>query len=129
MTAYVARNSTPESIGLIKTSADDALTAWVVSLSKEYISIPAAVYSLSPGAGSDYMSFTKNGFPSAFASEGNPLADGRRMGDFDPYVHTAKDTMDVDDDLGYFSFDHMARFSELAIAFIVEQAGWDNAWR
>lgn len=129
MTAYVARNSTPESIGMIKTEADDALTAWVVSLSHEYISIPAAAYSLPPGAGSDYMSFTQNGFPSAFASEGNPLADGRRMGDYDPYVHSSKDTMDVDDDLGYFSFDHMAKFSELAIAFIVEQASWDNTWR
>ncbi|KAI1419194.1 peptidase [Xylaria sp. FL1777] len=129
MTAYVARNSTPESIGLIKTDADDALTAWVVSLSKEYISIPAAVYGLFPGAGSDYMSFTQNGFPSAFASEGNPLAKGRFPGDYDPYIHTAKDTMDVDDELGYFSFDHMARFSELALAFIIEQAGWDNTWR
>ncbi|KAI0487707.1 peptidase [Xylaria cf. heliscus] len=130
MTAYVARNSTPESIGMIDTSADDALTAWAIALSKEYVSIPAAVYSLSPGAGSDYMSFTQNGFPSAFASEGNPLAKGRgHMGDFDPYVHSSKDTMDVDDELGYFSFDHMARFSELAIAFVVEQAGWDNTWR
>ncbi|TGJ79443.1 hypothetical protein E0Z10_g9319 [Xylaria hypoxylon] len=129
MTAYVARNSTPESIGLIKTEADDALTAWVLSLSKEYISIPTAVYSLFPGAGSDYMSFTQNGFPSAFASEGNPLAAGRYPGDYDPYIHSTKDTMDIDDDRGYFSFDHMARFTELAIAFIVEQAGWDNTWR
>ncbi|KAI0858068.1 peptidase family M28 [Xylaria cubensis] len=131
MTAYIARNSTPESIGMIDTSADDALTNWTIALSKEYISIPAAVYSLQPGAGSDYMSFTQNGFPSAFASEGNPLAErhGPFSGDFDPYVHTAKDTMDVDDEFGYFSFDHMARFSELAIAFIVEQAGWDNTWR
>ncbi|KAI8631588.1 peptidase family M28 [Xylariaceae sp. FL1651] len=128
MTAFVARNST-ESIGLIKTEADDALTAWAAAVSKEYISIPAGVYSLFPGAGSDYMSFTQNGFPSAFASEGNPLARGRFPGDYDPYVHTAKDTMDVDDDLGYFSVDHMARFSEFAIAFIVEQASWDNTWR
>lgn len=105
MTAYVARNSTPESIGLIDTDADGALTDWVVSLSEAYIGIPAAVYSLQPGAGSDYMSFTQNGFPSAFASEGNPLADGRQMGDFDPYVHSSRDTMDVDDELGYFSFD------------------------
>ncbi|KAK5626741.1 hypothetical protein RRF57_002456 [Xylaria bambusicola] len=122
MTAYISRNSSGESIGMIKTDADDALTAWVISLSKEYISIPAAVYSLSPGAGSDYMSFTQNGFPSAFASEGNPLANGRFPGDFDPYVHTSKDTLDVDDELGYFSF-------ELAMAFIIEQAGWDNTWR
>lgn len=105
MTAYIARNSTPESIGLIDTEADDALTAWVVSLSSEYISIPTAVYSLGAGAGSDYMSFTQNGFPSAFASEGNPLVGGRFPGDYDPYVHSARDTMDVDDEHGYFSFD------------------------
>lgn len=105
MTAYISRNSTHESIGMIKTEADDALTAWVVSLNNEYSSIPAAAYSLPPGAGSDYMSFTQNGFPSAFASEGNPLAEGRRLGDYDPYVHSSKDTMDVDDELGYFSFD------------------------
>ncbi|KAI0394537.1 peptidase family M28 [Xylariaceae sp. FL0594] len=127
MTAYVARNAT-ESIGLIKTQADDALTSWILDLSKEYISIPSHVYGLGSQAGSDYMSFTENGYPSAFASEGDPLKGGF-PGDYDPYVHTVKDTMDVDDELGYFSIDHMARFSELAIAFVVEQAGWDNAWR
>ncbi len=26
-------------------------------------------------------------------------------------------------------FKHMARFSELALAFVVEQAGWNNDWR
>lgn len=56
------------------------------------------------GAGSDYMSFTRLGYPSAFASEGNPSA-GAFPGEFDPYVHTAKDTMDVDDDTGIFSLE------------------------
>lgn len=73
-------------------------------------------------------------------------ADGRQ-GDLNSYVHSSKDTMDVDDEKGVFSFEvrslkspalvslatdlsqHAARFAELAIAFIVEQAGWDNAWR
>jgi leucyl aminopeptidase len=45
MTAFVARNST-ESIAFIKTEADEALTQWAVSLSKEYISIPTDVYEL-----------------------------------------------------------------------------------
>ena len=74
------------------------------------------------------MSFTQLGFPSSFASEGNPMKNGF-PGEFDPYVHTTKDTMDVDDEQGYFSLDHMARFSELAIAFAIEQGGWDNQWR
>ncbi|KAK6209000.1 hypothetical protein LQW54_006748 [Pestalotiopsis sp. IQ-011] len=128
MTAYVARNAT-ESIGFIKTQADAPLTEWAHKLAKEYISIASDVYELGPNAGSDYMSYTKLNYPAAFASEGNPLAGGGFPGDFDPYVHTAKDTMDVDDKAGYFSLDHMARFSELAIAFVIEQAGWDNRWR
>lgn len=127
MTAYVSRNAT-ESIGFIKTDADAALTKWAVDLSTEYISIPTSVYELFPGAGSDYMSYTKLGFPATFASEGNPVAGGF-PGEFDPYVHTINDTMDVDDETGFFSVEHAARFSELAIAFAVEQGGWDNAWR
>lgn len=50
------------------------------------------------------MSFNKVGYPAAFATEGNPLAGGF-PGDFDPYVHGVNDTMDVDDDKGYFSLD------------------------
>ncbi|KAK1974605.1 peptidase family M28 [Colletotrichum cereale] len=126
MTAFVARNAT-ESIGFIKTDADAPLTKWAAALSEEYVDITTSVYELMPGAGSDYMSYTKLGFPAAFASEGNPVAG--ESGEFDPYVHTAKDTMWVDDETGVFSIDHMARFSELAIAFAVEQSGWDNKWR
>lgn len=51
------------------------------------------------------MSYTKLNYPAAFASEGNPLAGKGFPGDMDPYVHTAKDTMDVDDKAGYFSLD------------------------
>lgn len=54
MTAFIAKNAT-ESIGFIKTDADDALTKWAVELSTEYISIPTSVYDLMPGAGSDYV--------------------------------------------------------------------------
>lgn len=127
MTAFVARNAT-ESIGFIETQADAPLTTWAANLANEYISIPAKIYTLPGGAGSDYMSFTSLGYPAAFASEGNPSA-GSFPGEFDPYVHTERDTLDVDDKTGTFSFEHMARFSELAIAFVVEQAGWDNKWR
>ena len=50
------------------------------------------------------MSYTKLNYPAAFASEGNPMAGGF-PGEFDPYVHSVKDTMDVDDETGYFSVD------------------------
>jgi leucyl aminopeptidase len=45
MTAFIARNAT-ESIGFIKTQADEALTNWTLKLSKEYISIPSDIYEL-----------------------------------------------------------------------------------
>lgn len=47
MTAFIARNAT-ESIGIVKTKADEPLTNWTLNLSKEYISIPAAVFDLGP---------------------------------------------------------------------------------
>ncbi|KAJ6114780.1 peptidase family M28 [Penicillium sp. IBT 16267x] len=130
MTAFIARNAT-ETIGFISTQADAALTNWTVALSEKYISIPAEIYDLGPSAGSDYMSYTQLNYPAAFASEGNPLAGGHSPGEYDPYIHSARDTMWVNDEAGYFSLDgqHMARFTELAIAFVVEQAGWNNAWR
>jgi bacterial leucyl aminopeptidase len=104
MTAYIARNAT-ESIGFIETEADAALTAWAVKLSKEYVAIPAAVYKLAAGAGSDYMSYTQLNYPAAFASEGDPIGQAGFPGEFDPYVHSVKDTMDVDDETGYFSIE------------------------
>lgn len=51
------------------------------------------------------MSYTKLGYPSAFASEGDPLAGGKFPGDYDPYIHGVGDTMHVDDKTGRFSID------------------------
>lgn len=51
------------------------------------------------------MSYTQLGYPAAFASEGNPLAQGGFPGDMDPYVHGVNDTMNIDDDSGFFSLD------------------------
>jgi bacterial leucyl aminopeptidase len=56
-------------------------------------------------AGSDHMSFTRAGYPAVFASEGNPLADNKFPGEYNPYMHTVKDRIDVDDETGVFSFD------------------------
>ncbi|ORY25532.1 hypothetical protein BCR39DRAFT_499090 [Naematelia encephala] len=123
MTAFIHANST-EAISFIKDEADPDLTEWCASLAREYSDLPVTVTVLNAPAGSDYMSWTRAGYPSAFATEGDPVARGSFPGDFDPYVHTVKDRMDVDDESGVFSLDHMARFSELAIAFVVEQAGW-----
>ncbi|KAG5921183.1 hypothetical protein E4U53_003826 [Claviceps sorghi] len=128
MTAFVARNAT-ETVGLVQTQADAPLTQRATDLANEYLSIPAKIYKMQSDAGSDYMSFTKLGYPATFATEGDPSAAAGSMGEFDPYVHAVNDRLDIDDETRTFSFDHMARFSELSIAFAIEQASWDNKWR
>ncbi|OJJ42332.1 hypothetical protein ASPZODRAFT_77068 [Penicilliopsis zonata CBS 506.65] len=127
MTAFIARNAT-EIIAVISTETNEALTNWTLNLSKEYISIPSEMHPFGAAGSSDHAQYTRLGYPATFACEGNPMA-GVFPGDFDPYIHGVHDTMDIDDQAGYFSLDHMARFTELAIAFAVEQAGWDNTWR
>ena len=106
MTAFIHRNAT-ESINFITDEANSELTVWAAELSKNYVDVYTRVTTLGPssGAGSDYMSFTKQGYPSAFATEGDPVARGSFPGDFDGYIHTTKDRMDVDDETGVFSID------------------------
>lgn len=59
------------------------------------------------------MSFTLVNYPAAFASEGNPKAHGGFPGDYNPYVHGVNDTMDVDDETGFFSLDVSLTFYPL----------------
>ena len=47
MTAFIGRNAS-ESIGIVSTQADPALTNWTAKLAKEYSSIPAHIYELGP---------------------------------------------------------------------------------
>ncbi|CAD6590210.1 MAG: hypothetical protein TREMPRED_005648, partial [Tremellales sp. Tagirdzhanova-0007] len=115
MTAFVARNTTP-SIFFIDSQADSALTQWVVDLANEYCDIPAEISTLNlelltdrlfvsgSSAGSDYMSWTRAGYPSAFAAEGDPAV-GKFPGNFEHYVHTIGDRMDIDDETGVFSIE------------------------
>jgi leucyl aminopeptidase len=71
------------------------------------------------------MSFTQLGYPSAFASEGDPSAHGGLPGDFDPYVHSVKDTMDVDDETGKFSLE-VRRPPKLCCATVIDL--FDSIW-
>lgn len=50
------------------------------------------------------MSWTRGGYPAAFAAEGDPAV-GKFPGNFEHYVHTDKDRMDVDDETGVFSLE------------------------
>ena len=115
MTAFIHRNAT-ESINFITDEANDDLTKWAAELSKEYVDVLTRVTTLgTSSAGSDYMSWTKQGYPSAFATEGDPVARGKFPGDFDGYIHTTKDTMDIDDATGVFSIDVSSSSSPLYV--------------
>lgn len=61
------------------------------------------------------MSWTKVGFPSSFAAEGNPVAGGF-PGEFDPFVHTTNDKIDVDPSTGVFSFEVSLLHSQSTVA-------------
>ena len=63
------------------------------------------------------MSWTRLGYPSAFATEGDPMKGGF-PGDFDPYVHSAKDTMDINNDQGVFSIDVSLRLAALPTLYL-----------
>jgi hypothetical protein len=62
------------------------------------------------------MSFSRAGFPAAFATEADPMA-----GLFDPFVHTVADRMDLS--TGEFSFEVG---SEKASKRNVQRMGWEG---
>ncbi|KAF9218846.1 Zn-dependent exopeptidase [Gyrodon lividus] len=117
MTAYVPKDATP-TVTFITTDVDTPLTNWTMVLASEYSSSPVAGAKLPPGAGSDHMSWHRAGFPAIFATEGDPFKT------FNPYIHTVKDKIDLDDD--EFSFEHALEFAKVAVGFAVELGGWVN---
>ncbi|KZT21999.1 peptidase [Neolentinus lepideus HHB14362 ss-1] len=115
MTAYTKQNHTP-TVAFITTDVNTPLTEYTISLAEEYADYPVQRAKLFPGAGSDHMSWHRAGYPGAFAAEGDPFSE------FDPYIHTANDTMYLPN--GEFSFEHALEFSKVAVAFAVELGGW-----
>jgi len=115
MTGYVKPGTTP-AVTLITTDVHPSLTNWTLSLAEEYCDSAVQGAKLFPGAGSDHMSWHRAGFASTFATEAEPFKD------FNPYIHTVDDRLDLEDDA--FSFEHALEFSKLAIGFAVELGGW-----
>ncbi|EIM91034.1 peptidase [Stereum hirsutum FP-91666 SS1] len=115
MTAWVA-NGSEEVIGIYRKFVDDDLTEFNKRLVDEYLDIPWVESALPGRAGSDHMSWHKAGYSSSFACEGA----WEQMSRDD--VHSERDAIDVSDE---FSFDHIVRFSKLAVAFAVELGGWE----
>ena len=96
-------------IYLINDFTDASLNKYLESLEKEYVKQPV-VYTACGYACSDHASWTAQGYKASFPFEGKMDWDWK----VDPYIHTTNDTMDV------LSFDHMADFAKLVLAFVVE---------
>jgi len=114
MTAWVKRG-TREEVGIITDFVSPDVTDFVKKLVDEYLAIPY-VETLCKYACSDHASWTKGGYPSAFAIES-------AFQNSNPHIHSTSDRIDISDE---FSFDHMLEFSKLAVAFAIELGGWDT---
>ncbi len=88
---------------------DRTLTAYLQNLLHVYL--PQVVWSTdSCGyACSDHASWTKAGYPSAIPFES-------KMADYNQYIHTERDTLDVSGQVAT----HSVNFAKLALAYIVE---------
>ncbi|CAG8602712.1 15124_t:CDS:2 [Acaulospora colombiana] len=97
MTGYVGSKER-ESFGIVVDYVDSDLTNFLKTLITTYADIP----SLDTKCGyacSDHASWSKAGFPSAFAIEGP-------FNDSNPYIHTVNDLIE------HLSFDHMLEFAK-----------------
>nr|AGJ83951.1 aminopeptidase [Glaciozyma antarctica] len=110
VTAYVKEGTTPV-IGLINDGVDQQLVVFMRKLITEYAEIPYADTRCGYGC-SDHSSWTKVGAPSSCIAEG-------KFEDSNPNMHSSRDTID----LPGFSFEHMAQFARVGIAFAWEMAG------
>ncbi|CAO3627640.1 unnamed protein product [Cunninghamella blakesleeana] len=104
MTGYIGENG--EVVGVVTDYVDSQLTDFIRKLVKTYLSIPSKDTKCGYAC-SDHGSWTKAGYPSAFAIES--LFD-----DSNQYIHSEEDTIEK------VSFDHMKEFSKLAAGFAVE---------
>lgn len=116
------KNGTTPIIGLFDTNVDKNITTFTTKLVEKYIPLPWKFTGCGSSCGSDHMSWTKAGFPVAFATEGlfegsllliyfrllcifMNCADGPLT-----TIHTAFDDMDQH---GQYSFEHMLEFVKL----------------
>ncbi|KAF9958070.1 Leucine aminopeptidase 1 [Mortierella alpina] len=105
MTGYVGTRFA-ENFGIVTDHVDKELTELVKIYAKEYGDI--TVRETQCGyACSDHASWTKYGYRSAFAIEGD-------FSDISPYIHGEDDSVD------HISFDHMKQFAKLSLGFAIE---------
>ncbi|KAK7461086.1 hypothetical protein VKT23_009015 [Stygiomarasmius scandens] len=107
-TAWV-KPGVPERIGVMMSTIDEALTDFQIMLIDEYIDIPYIRAQYPGRASSDHASWHNAGYPACHVTE-------NRFEDMNPNMHSPFDTFTLPD----YSFDHMLKFTKLAVAFAVE---------
>lgn len=106
MTGY--RRNGSDKMWMIGDHVNKSLSKYVEELIHQYIGVDVG-WSNCGYACSDHASWTQAGFASSFPVES-------RFGDENPFIHTGRDTM------ANVSVEHMANYSKLAVAFVVEEA-------
>ncbi|OAQ26589.1 Zn-dependent exopeptidase [Linnemannia elongata AG-77] len=105
MTGYVGTRF-EESFGVITDNVDPELTELIKVYAGEYGDIPIRETQCGYGC-SDHASWSRYGFRSAIATEGD-------FSDISPWIHGS------DDDVSHVDFDHMKQFAKLSLGFAIE---------
>jgi len=112
MTAWV-KKGTREEVGIITDFVDPEVTALNKRLVDTYLDIPY-VETKCGYACSDHASWSKAGYRSSFTIESSFENSNKN-------IHSINDRIDISPE---FSFTHMLEFSKLAVAYVIELAGW-----
>ncbi|KAI9355719.1 hypothetical protein DFJ73DRAFT_824837 [Zopfochytrium polystomum] len=107
MTGYLAPDK-PETIAIVTDFVDAKLTDFLKVLIEAYSDVKWTQTKCGYTC-SDHATWTKAGYPAVFTFE-------TEFDDHSPFIHT------TDDDVSHVSFEHVARFSKLALAFAVEMS-------
>ncbi|PWN24878.1 Zn-dependent exopeptidase [Jaminaea rosea] len=116
MTAFVPTEAkdSPPAMGIVTDFVSPALTTFNKQLLHSYLPEVQPIETKCGYACSDHASWTKVGVHSAFTIENEFAKCNLKR------IHTTRDVWDHDE----YSFEHIARFSKLSSAFVVELSGW-----
>jgi len=115
MTAWV-KAGTREELGIVVDFVDPEVTEMNKELVDTYLDIPY-VETKCGYACSDHASWFKAGYRSSFTIESTFENSNKN-------IHSINDRIDISPE---FSFTHMLEFSKLAVAFVIELAGWTKS--
>lgn len=105
MTGYRSVATDP-SMWVFKDYTDSTLNTFTADLIKTYIKVPVKYSQCGYGC-SDHASWMEEGFPASFPCESS-------FAEHNPYIHTSNDTLSL------LNTDHLANFTKLALAFVIE---------